>query len=102
MSDDSYGVLYISDDYRETACVNILKLVSSHYKNLAVMAAEEKPVEEKPQTPLECSNPECTRSRPGNTSTNVCAHVQPPEDKTPAGKRNFHHLLSCPLLCSSV
>lgn len=66
---------------------------------------EQNPSEEKdpPQTPKStdpatetkepastvCSNPECTRSRPGTTSENVCVHVQPqtPVDKpkTPAG-----------------
>lgn len=101
-----YNCFLFSDDYRETACVNILKIISSHYKALAVKAAEEAkesnqgtPQEDNPQTPKPadssttesvCSNPECTRSRPGNTSTNMCAHVQPqpPVDKpkTPAGK----------------
>jgi len=98
----------VSDDFRETACINILKLISSQYSLGNCLEEinnnEESPQDEKdpPSTPkteeskeetaepsVMCSNPECTRSRPGNNSGNVCQHVQPQppveKPKTPAG-----------------
>ncbi|XP_048743688.2 tubulin glycylase 3C-like isoform X5 [Ostrea edulis] len=91
------------DDYRLTMCANILKIVSSQYKNETISEEEEsrengeekkdlgseKTESEKNEENSEkkdsdsnkkdvfvCTNPECTRSRPGVSSGNICAHAK--------------------------
>lgn len=94
---------FITDDYRLTMCANILKIVSSQYKNETISEEEEsrengeekkdlgseKTESEKNEENSEkkdsdsnkkdvfvCTNPECTRSRPGVSSGNICAHAK--------------------------
>ena len=75
--------LFISDDYRLTACMNILKFAIQ--QNLdGVIQPEEGAVSTSPgpdakpdqaasaENKTTCTNPDCTRSRPNNTEDNKC------------------------------
>lgn len=90
--DESSSDVYLShckmsfvftDDYRQTACMNVLKAVRSHYLESGLPDAREEEEEkrdvgsEKENTaPFICTDPECTRSRPGSNTGNVCIHAQ--------------------------
>lgn len=71
----------ITDDFRLTTCINILKIVTNLYMEGGECNEEnreketEKEVEISPQL-YECTNPECTRSRPNQTTDNLCVHAQ--------------------------
>lgn len=70
-----------SDDYRLTTCVNILKIVTNQYMEGGECneeGREKEAVKEVEISPklYECTNPECTRSRPNQTTDNLCVHAQ--------------------------
>lgn len=81
-------------------CANILKIISSQYKNESIPEEDENENDEKKDVGSEktdtekkdsekkdsdsskkgedftCTNPECTRSKPGVSSGNLCAHAK--------------------------
>lgn len=75
------AVVFFSDDYRLTSCVNILKIVTNMYMEGGECNEESRDKENattetsETSAPFECTNPECTRSRPNQTSDNLCVHA---------------------------
>ncbi|XP_071082445.1 tubulin tyrosine ligase 3-like isoform X3 [Haliotis cracherodii] len=69
------------DDYRLTACMNIIKIVVSQSMDGTVQPKETG--EDTPTSPA-CTNPECTRSVPNSISGNKCAHTLKAEEDKPA------------------
>ena len=78
-----FDSVFFSDDFRLTTCVNILKIVTNLYMEGGECNEEGREKEKETANEIviapelyACTNPECTRSRPNQTTDNLCVHAQ--------------------------
>jgi hypothetical protein len=67
--------LKFTDDFRITACINVLKHVKEQHDEMTNEGDPEETNQDAEKENMVCVNPECTKSRPNTNQGNRCIHA---------------------------